>query len=144
MTIRDYLQRLKQLRQQLGIDRLIILFLVLTNSLLACQCIWQKPTVELSLPFMDAQVGIHSGSASQAYFEWWGLSLAELLGNLNSQNLSFVESRLQRLLSPNLHQQVQDSLNLQFHQLLEDKVSMSFEPVSLEFLKATQEVKVTG
>ena len=110
MTIRDYLQHIRQWRQQLGIDRLIILILVATNGLLACQCIRQKPTIELSLPFMEAQVGIHSGSASQAYFEWWGLSLAELLGNLNPQNLSFVESRLQNLLSPNLYQQVQDTL----------------------------------
>ena len=110
----------------------------------ACQYIRQKPTVELSLPFMDTQVGIHSGSASQAYFEWWGLSLAELLGNLNPQNLSFVESRLQSLFSPNLYQQMQDSLNQQFHRLREDQVSITFEPLVLEFLKATQEVKVTG
>ena len=144
MTLTDYLQRLKLWRQQLGVDRLMVLVLVLTNGLLACQCIRQKPAIELSLAFMEAQVGIQSGSASQAYFEWWGLSLAELLGNLNPQNLSFVESRLQNLLSPNLYQQVQDTLFQQFHQLREDQVSMSFEPLSLEFVDTTQAVKVTG
>ena len=68
-------------------------------------------------------MGIHAGAASQAYFEWWGLSLAELLGNLTPQNLSFVESRLQNLFSPNLYQQVQATLNQQFQQLRDDKVS---------------------
>ena len=144
MTLTDYLQRLKLWRQQLGVDRLMVLVLVLTNGLLACQCIRQKPAIELSLPFMEAQVGIQSGSASQAYFEWWGLSLAELLGNLNPQNLSFVESRLQSLLSPNLYQQVQDTLNQQLRELREDKVSMSFEPLNLDFLQESQTVKVTG
>ena len=36
MTIRDYLQHIKQWRQQLGMDRLIILILVVTNGLVAC------------------------------------------------------------------------------------------------------------
>lgn len=144
MTLSDYLQRLKQWRRQLGLERLIILILVATNALQACQCLRQKPAIALSLPFMETQVGLQSHSASQAYFEWWGLSLAELLGNLNPQNLSFVESRLQSLFAPYLYQQVQDTLNQQFRQLRDDKVSMSFEPLSLEFVPETQEINVTG
>ncbi|WP_252180379.1 type IV conjugative transfer system protein TraE [Endozoicomonas sp. 4G] len=144
MTIQDYLRRLKQCRQQLCVDRLILLLLVLTNALLLIHCLNRKPAVELSLPFMDGQVGIQSGEASQAYYKWWGLSLAELLGNLNPQNLSFVESRLQSLLSPNLYRQVHETLNRQFHQLREDNVSLSFEPLQLEFDENTHEVRVTG
>ena len=116
MTIQDYLRRLKQWRQQLCVDRLILLVLVLTNALLLIHCLNRKPAVEMTLPFMDGQIGVQSGEASQVYYEWWGLSLAELLGNLNPQNLSFVESRLQSLLSPNLYQQVHETLNQQFHQ----------------------------
>ena len=93
---------------------------------------------------MEAHTGIQSNDASQAYFEWWGLSLAELLGNLNQQNLSFVESRLQSLLSPNLYQQVHETLNQQFHQLREDNVSLGFEPLQLEFDQTTREIRVTG
>ena len=144
MTISEYLCRLKQWRQQLCMDRLIVLVLVLTNALLLLHCLSRKPAVELSLPFMDARAGIQSGEASQAYYEWWGLSLAELLGNLNPQNLPFVESRLQSLFSPNLYQQVQATLNQQFLQLRDDKVSMSFEPLSLEFDQQTQAIRVTG
>lgn len=73
-----------------------------------------------------------------------GLSLAELLGNLNPQNLSFVESRLNSLFAPKLYQQVQDTLNKQFRQLRDDKVSMSFEPLHLEYVEESKEVKVTG
>ena len=98
MTIQDYLLRLKQWRQQLCMDKLIVLVLTLTNALLLVR----KPAVELILPFMEAHTGIQSNDASQVYFEWRGLSLAELLGNLNQQNLSFVESRLQSLLSQSL------------------------------------------
>ncbi|WP_257276172.1 MULTISPECIES: type IV conjugative transfer system protein TraE [unclassified Endozoicomonas] len=144
MTIQDYLRRLKQWRQQLCVDRLMLLVLVLTNALLLFQCLSRKPAVELTLPLMDGQIVIHSGEASQIYYEWWGLSLAELLGNLNPQNLSFVESRLQSLLSPNLHRQVHETLNRQFHQLREDHVSLSFEPLQLEFDENTHEVRVTG
>lgn len=144
MTIIDYLRRLKSWHQQLCVDRLIVLILVAVNALLVAHSLSRKPSVELSLPFMEAQAGIHSGEASRAYFEWWGLSLAELLGNLNTQNLAFVESRLEALFTPNLYQQVQETLNQQFRQLHDDKVSMSFEPLSLEFSEALQEVKVTG
>ena len=144
MTISDYLQRFRHWQQQLCLDRLTILALVIINGLLLIYCLNRKPTVELSLPFMDAQVGIHSGEASQAYFEWWSLSLAELLGNLTPQNLSFVESRLQSLFSPNLYQQVQVALNQQFQQLRDDKVSMSFEPLQLDFKQKTTSVIVTG
>ena len=144
MTISDYLQRFRLWQQQLCLDRLTILALVLINGLLLIYCLNRKPTVELSLPFMDAQVGIQSGEASQTYFEWWGLSLAELLGNLTPQNLSFVESRLQSLFSPNLYQQVQVTLNQQFQQLRDDKVSMSFEPLRLDFEQKTTSVIVTG
>ena len=144
MTIQDYLLRLKQWRQQLCMDRLIVLVLVLINALLLVHCLNRKPAVELILPFMEAHTGIQSNDASQAYFEWWGLSLAELLGNLNQQNLSFVESRLQSLLSPNLYQQVHETLNQQFHQLREDNVSLSFEPLQLEFDQTTREIRVTG
>ena len=144
MTISDYLQRFRRWQQQLCLDRLTILALVLINGVLLIHCLNRKPTVELSLPFMEAQAGIQSGKASQAYYEWWGLSLAELLGNLNPQNLSFVESRLQSLFSPSLYQQVQVTLNQQFQQLRDDKVSMSFEPLSLEFDQQTQAIRVTG
>ncbi|MCW7552892.1 type IV conjugative transfer system protein TraE [Endozoicomonas gorgoniicola] len=144
MTITDYLQRFKEWRQRLCMDRLILLVLVVTNALLIAHCLSRKPTVELLLPFMETQAGVHSGEASVAYHEWWGLSLAELLGNLNQQNLSFVESRLQSLFAPNLYQQVQDTLNRQFRQLREDRVSMSFEPLSIEFIEESKAVKVTG
>ncbi|WP_062270759.1 TraE/TraK family type IV conjugative transfer system protein [Endozoicomonas arenosclerae] len=144
MTIQDYLCRFKQWRQQLCMDRLILLVLVLTNALLLFHCLTRKPAVELSLPFMDGPMVIQASEASQAYYEWWGLSLAELLGNLNPQNLSFVESRLQSLLSPNLYRQVHKTLNQQFHQLTEDNVSLSFEPLQLEFDATTQGVRVTG
>ena len=144
MSITEYLRRLKIGRQTLCLDRLIILALVLINGLLVATCLSRKPAIELSLPFMDAQVGIQSGEATQAYHEWWGLSLAEMLGNLNAQNLSFVEARLQSLFSPNLYQQVQDTLQQQFRQLRDDKVSMSFEPLRIEFDEELQTVKVTG
>ena len=144
MTITDYLQRFRQWRQQLCIDRLTILVLVLTNGLLLIYCLNRNPAVELSLPFMEAQVGIQSGGASQAYFEWWGLSLAELLGNLTPQNVAFVESRMQSLFSPNLYQKVQATLSQQFQQLRDDKVSMSFEPLQLDFEPKSQSVIVTG
>ena len=144
MSIKEYLRRLKVWRQQLCMDRLTILALVLINGVLVATCLSRKPAIELSLPFMDAQVGIQTGEAAQVYYEWWGLSLAEMLGNLNSHNLSFVESRLQSLFSPNLYQQVQDTLQQQFRQLRDDQISMSFEPVSLEFDEALQTIKVTG
>ena len=144
MTIHDYLCRLKQWRQHLCLDRLILLILVLCNALLLIHCLNRKPTVELVLPFMDGHTGIQSGQASQTYYEWWGLSLAELLGNLNPQNLSFVESRLQSLLSASLFQQVHETLNQQFRQLREDEVSLSFEPLQLEFNEHTQAIRVTG
>ena len=47
MTIQDYLGRLKQWRQQLCMDRLIVLVLVLINALLLVHCLNRKPTVEL-------------------------------------------------------------------------------------------------
>ena len=144
MSITEYLRRLKIARQKLCLDRLIILVLVLTNGILIAACLSRKPIIELSLPFMDAQVGIQSAEATQAYYEWWGLSLAEMLGNLNAQNLSFVESRLQSLFSPSLYQQVQDTLQQQFRQLRDDKVSMGFEPLSIEFDEELQAIKVIG
>ena len=144
MSIKEYLHRLKTGRQKLCLDRLIILALILVNGVLVAACLSRKPTIGLSLPFMDAQVGIQSGEATQAYYEWWGLSLAEMLGNLNTQNLSFVESRLQNLFSPNLFQQVQDTLQQQFRQLRDDKISMSFEPLKLEFDEEMQTIKVVG
>ncbi|WP_257279974.1 MULTISPECIES: hypothetical protein [unclassified Endozoicomonas] len=48
-------------------DRLMLLVLVLTNALLLFQCLSRKPAVELSLPFIDGQVGIQSGGASRVY-----------------------------------------------------------------------------
>ncbi len=144
MTIKDYIKRLKQWRQQLCMDRAIVLILVLTNTLLVIHCLNRSPSVELALPFMDAQAGIHSSEASSAYHEWWGLALAELLGNLNVQNLAFVESRLKNLCSPNLYQQVHDTLEKQFRQLRDDKISLSFEALNLQYLTESNEVKVTG
>ncbi len=144
MTITDYINRIKQWRQRLYMDRVIVLTLVLTNTLLVVHCLNRSPTVELTLPFMNAEAGVHSGEAAVVYHEWWGLALAELLGNLNTQNLAFVESRLQYLCSPNLYQQVHDTLEAQFRQLRNDKVSLSFEPLSLEYLINSKEVKVAG
>ena len=64
MTITDYLQRFKEWRQRLCMDRLILLVLVVTNALLIAHCLSRKPTVELLLPFMETQAGVHSGEAS--------------------------------------------------------------------------------
>ncbi len=144
MHISDYLKRLRQWRQTLCLNRLFMLVLTLSNLLLLIHCLNRKPAVELLLPFVDSDISIQSDAASNDYFEWWGLSLAELLGNRNPQNLSFVESRLQSLLSPNLYKQVQETLNQQFRQLREDKVSMNFDPMSIEVDDATHEVIVTG
>ncbi len=144
MSISDYLERLRQWRQKTRMDRLTVLVLSLSNMFLLFHCLNRNPAIELLMPFMDSHISIQSGETSKTYYEWWGLSVAELLGNLNSQNLNFVESRLQSLLSPNLYQQVQDTLNQQFRQLREDKVSMNFDPASLEVDDATHAVRVTG
>ena len=144
MNLEDYLTQLKQWRQRLGTDRLIILLLGLSNVLLLLSCLNRQPAIELSLPLMDARARIQSEHASQAFYEWWGLSLAELLGNLNPGNLPFVETHIQSLLSPQLKQQVQTTLNQQFHQLQQDQASLSFEPLNLVYEQASHTIEISG
>lgn len=144
MNLESYLIQVKQWRQRLGVDRLIILLLGLSNALLLISTINRQPAIELSLPLMDSRASIQPDGASQAFYEWWGLSLAELLGNLNSGNLSFVETNIQSLLSPHLKQQVQTTLNQQFYQLQQEQATLSFEPLNLSYEQASRTIKVSG
>lgn len=144
MDFSHYQTRLRQWRQQYSLDRLILLTLLLSNGYFAYQCRQPTPVIEVSLPFLDQHGQLQAGEASAVYHEWWGLSLAELLGNLNEGNLAFVESRLATLFSPGMHSPVRTTLAQQFRQLKEDRVNLSFAPRRVLYDPDSGRVTVTG
>lgn len=104
-----------------------------------------KETIVAVQPFTlteDAWLG--EKSASKSYKEAWGLAFAMLFGNITPSTVDFVKTRTGPFLSPRIHSEVIELLEVQARQIKEDRVSMRFEPRHVEYEISTDKLFVYG
>jgi conjugal transfer pilus assembly protein TraE len=101
-------------------------------------------TVVLTPPNLDAQVEISRSKASEGMLTAWGISIAELLGNVTPGTTRFLTKELDPMLAPGIRDRVLDAIAEQVKKIEKEQISISFEPAEARFDQAQNKVYVTG
>ncbi len=122
----------------------LLVVMIITNVFLVSGLVNKRESVVLIPPNLTQEVKLVQNKANEGYLKAWGLFLAELVGNVTPQNISFIRASVDPLLSPKIYQEFIDALESQAAQIKIDNISMSFEPKVVIFEEESNLVFVSG
>lgn len=144
MDIKNWKQSYRSLKTEAGLSRIALAGSGVALALLAFMALNQEKIVVIQPWGMQKTGWVGEDSASQSYKEAWGLSLAQMLGNVNAGNLDFITERLGPLLPVDTYQNYITALNAQALQFKENRVTTRFEPTKIVYEKSSDKVFVYG
>ena len=144
MNLTNWKRSYRQLKTEAGITRISLAGCAVALALLSFNAINKSTTVVIQ-PFGMQKTGwVSENNASQSYKEAWGLSLAQLLGNVSPGNLDFVKQRIIPLLPANLYEQTVTNMTAEVIMMKENRVTTSFDPLEVVYERDTDKVFVYG
>lgn len=144
MDLKHWKQSYRSLKTEAGLSRIALAGSSLALALLAFMALNQEKIVVIQPWGMQKTGWVGEETASQSYKEAWGLSLAQMLGNVNAGNLKFISERLGPLLPLDTYQDYMTTLNAQAAQMTENRITTRFEPSRIVYEKSTDKVFVYG
>lgn len=118
---------------------------LLVTILVLSSLLFTKKTIVTMQPFtLHNEAWVTSNDASINYQEAWALALALLIGNVTPDTVGFIKDRIAPLLSPAIHGEVINVLEMQATEIKNDRVSLRFEPRFVEYEAVTKKVFVYG
>lgn len=118
--------------------------MIIINFILVISVINKRESIILIPPTLTEKVEVVKGRATEGYMKAWGLFLAELIGNVTPENITFIRATIEPLLSPKVYQQLISVIELQAKQISIDKITMSFEAKLVQYEPDEGIVFVTG
>ena len=144
MNLKTYLATWEGTQRENKWGRLLQALLIVVVIVQAVLLFTEDSVVVLAPFTLSEEARVMKSDASRSYKEAWGLAFAELLGNVTPATVTFVEERLAPLLSPEIYQEVIDSIEIQAREIRNDRVSLRFEPRFVEYESDAGKVFVCG
>ncbi len=144
MNLKNWRQSYRSLKTEAGLTRVALAGCSVALALLSFNAISKSTTVVIQ-PFGMQKVGwVSENNASQSYKEAWGLSLAELLGNVSPGNLEFVKKRITPLLPANVYEKAITQMNAEVIMMRKNRVTTLFDVREVVYERSTDKVFVYG
>ncbi len=130
-------QEARYSRATILIESILIFVLVIA--------VLKKDTLVTVIPYnLTEQAYMSQSGASSNVKEAWAYMLASEVGNITQKDYSFIQKRLQPLVSPTIYSDFFKKLEEEVKQIKEDKVVITFAPVLVEYEPSSDKVFVFG
>lgn len=144
MNIRNWKTSYQALKTEVGISRLALAGCSFALALLSYNAVTKSQTVVIQPFGLQKSAWVAEDNASQSYKEAWGLSLAQILGNVSPGNLDFVQKRLSPLFPSSIHEKTMTALRAQVIMMKTNRVTTTFDPKEVVYEKSTDKVFIYG
>ncbi|MCK9172181.1 MAG: hypothetical protein M0O99_01685 [Desulfuromonas thiophila] len=144
MKLSDFLDSFQGMRKERTFSRAVTLGLLALSLILAVGLVSKKPIV-MQIPMNLEGAGEMAHNAASANIkEAWGLTAANLVGNVSPGNVGFVEKALEGLLAPGLYHEMLHDIHMQARAIKEGNITLTFVPSSVFFQASKNRVFVAG
>lgn len=144
MKIRDLEKNWKDLIGENTFLKTVVILLLIIVTFMVVSLASKSTVVTVSPPNFSKPFEVGKDSASKTYFEAWALSIAELMGNVTSENLPFIIDSLSIYMSPIIAVQMRTQLEEDVFTMKEDGVTITYKPTSILTENETGKIFVTG
>ena len=144
MNIKNWKTSYQALKTEVGISRLALAGCSFALALLSYHAVTKSQTVVIQPFGLQKSAWVAEDNASQSYKEAWGLSLAQILGNVSPGNLDFVQKRLSPLFPSSIHEKTMTALRAQVIMMKTNRVTTTFDPKEVVYEKSTDKVFIYG
>ena len=144
MNIKNWKASYLALKTEAGLSRIALAGCSLALVLLSYHAVTKTQTVVIQPFGLQKSAWVSEDSSSQSYKEAWGLSLAQILGNVSPGNLDFVQKRLSPLFPSSIHEKTMTALRAQVIMMKTNRVTTSFDPKEVVYEKSTDKVFIYG
>lgn len=144
MQLSFFKQRWSHDLRESATKNVVIAALVITNVLIAVCLFRIEETIVLVPPIVDEPMSVKASDASSAYKKAWGLTVAQLAGNVTPGNADLVMESLGDLMSPEAYRKIAANLSAQVADIKRDSLTVSFEPQQILYESETNTVFVSG
>lgn len=124
--------------------RLIIAVLASVVLLLGVGVFSDKTVVTMIPPNLNEVSQQHQNKASAGIHKAWSLYIAETLGNVTPETVSFVKETISPLFGPAIRDQALVLMDKQIDTIKRDQTSYSFEPREVQYDETSQTTYVVG
>lgn len=140
----DLKKNWRELLVENGYVKLILIIQTLSILVLIVVLANKSTVATVAPPNFTQAFTVGKDSASNTYFEAWGLSISELMGNVNPGNVKFVKKSLAEYMAPSVYQEVALELEEQVAAIIDEGIRTSFIPMQVLTEKDTGKIFITG
>ena len=144
MIYADFFKTRDTAQAEIKLQRISNVSLILIIALLVGLLMSKEETVILQPVTLGSDAWITKSKSSESYKEAWGLFFAQMTGNITPDNVGFFKERLKPMLSPQIYNEVIDTIEMQAKDIEDDRITMRFEPRLVEYEESSDKVFVYG
>lgn len=144
MILRAFVQRFTRSAELMSLLVWVLVASGIANVLLAAKVLTSRERVVLLPPALTSEGAIGPSTASETVLSAWGLSVANLLGNVSPKTVPFVVETLQQIMVPASYQAITNELAAQARYLETEGLSLSFSPSTVHVDADARKVVVSG
>jgi conjugal transfer pilus assembly protein TraE len=144
MNLSTFKERWLDAARDSAAKHLLVAALLATNMLTAVALFRVEETVVLVPAIVDERMSLQSSNASASYKKAWGLTVAQLCGNVTPGNADLVMQSLGDLMSPSAYRKIAADLAAQIGDIKRDSLTVRFEPQQILYDSETNTVFVSG
>jgi len=128
MNLRAYLNMWRGVQAENLFHRVSTIGLVALCLLLGTGWLTRHEVVVMLPPQLSKQGFITSDGASDEILTQWGISIAELLGNVTPTTAGFLKSSLSPMLTPTIYQKAMTAIEEQVKEVQTEQITIRFSP----------------
>lgn len=125
-------------------SRVIILFLVVANVMLAYVAHTRSTIITVVPPEFTKEIRIGKADADLSYRQSFAHWIAHTLGNITPSNVEFAIRSIEPMLSPSVFRQVSATMHEQAEKIRLDRIVIRFEPREVLYDETTQRFFIVG
>jgi conjugal transfer pilus assembly protein TraE len=144
MKSEQFVQSWNSTMNQNAFLKKVLVFALVIIFLLGLALAAKDRTVVLLPPQLDAEAQVSRSKASESMLTAWGISIAELLGNVTPGTSAFLQKSIDPMLAPSIRDRVLDAIAEQVKKIDKEQLSIAFEPAEARFDHRQNKVYVTG
>jgi len=144
MKLANFLSMWSGVQAENRFHRLSNIGLVLLCILLATGWLNRHEVVVMLPPQLSKEGFVTNNDASDEVMTQWGLSVAELLGNVTPTTAQFLKKSISPMLTPTIYQKAMAAIEEQVKQVQTEQITIRFSPNYARFDADTKTVVIGG
>lgn len=144
MKLNAYLTMWRGVQAENLFHRVSTIGLVLLCILLSTGWLSRHEVVVMLPPQLSKEGFVTNNGASDEILTQWGISIAELLGNVTPATASFLKTSISPMLTPTIYQKAMNAIEEQVKQVKEEQITIRFSPNYARIDPETKTVVIGG